>query len=69
MIVSGWEFRADGAVCPAPGFVGPDVLVYADDGDGFYFKTTASFTAKAQVLAELLRLQGWTVIPPKNRKA
>ena len=60
-IISGWEFREDGAVCPAPGHVGPDVLAYADVDGIVFFKTDASFTAAAEVLAELLRLQGWTV--------
>ena len=67
MIVKGWEFRADGAICPAPGYVGPDVLVYAD-GESFYFKTAASFTADPSVLAELLRLKGWIVVSPVEAK-
>jgi hypothetical protein len=66
VIIKGWEFRTDGAICPAPGYVGPDVLIYADEGSSFYFKTDISFTAAPEVLAELLRRKGWLVTPPSH---
>ena len=66
VVIKGWEFRADGAICPAPGYVGPDVLIYADEESGFFFKTDFPFTAEPEVLAELLRRKGWLVTAPES---